>query len=56
MVTTAAPEIPDIAAKIVQIATVPMASPPRSPPHQRCIIRYRSCATPLRSSSIAMKT
>jgi hypothetical protein len=39
MVTTAAPEMPHMAAKMAQMATVPMARPPRRPPHHRCIMR-----------------
>jgi len=39
MVTTAAPLIPLIAAKIAQIATVPIARPPRIAPNQTCIMR-----------------
>ena len=39
MVTTAAPLMPLMAAKIAQIATVPIASPPRIPPNQTCIMR-----------------
>lgn len=56
MVTTAAPLTPTMAPMRAQIHTVPMASPPRTPPHQRCIMWYRRVATPERSRIIAMKT
>ena len=54
--TIAAPLMPLIAAKMAQMATVPMARPPRSAPNHRCIMRYSACATPERSSSMAMNT
>ena len=38
IVTTAAPLMPHIAPKMAQMPTVPMARPPRTPPHQRCIM------------------
>ena len=56
MATTAAPLMPTMAAKTAQMPRVPIARPPRRPPHQRCIMRYRSLATPVRSRIIAMKT
>ena len=54
--TVAAPLIPDIAAKTVQMITVPMASPPPNGPSQLCIMVYKSSATPDLSKSIAIKT
>ena len=53
--TVAAPLIPDIAANMVQMITVPMANPPGTGPIQRCIRVYRSSATPARSKIMAMK-
>ena len=44
MEIVAAPLMPAMAANKVQIATVPMASPPRSPPKNFCIVSYRSSA------------
>ena len=38
MLTVAAPLTPTMAAKIMQMITVPTASPPRTPPNQRYII------------------
>jgi len=52
----AAPLISAIAAKIVQMITVPMASPPASDPSQLCIMGIRSSATPDLSRSMAIKT
>ena len=55
MVTTAAPLIPHMAAKIAHITTVPMANPPLTGPNQRYIMSYRSLATPDLSKIMAMK-
>ena len=56
IVTVAVALIPDMAAKTVQIITVPIARPPLSLPIQWCIIVYNASATPARSRRLAIKT
>jgi hypothetical protein len=50
----AAPLMPTIAANIVQMSTVPAASPPRSPPIQWYISSYISSAMPHRCNMAPM--
>ena len=47
--------MPDMAAKMVQIMTVPTANPPLSRPSQMCIMLNRSSAIPELSSMYAIK-
>lgn len=55
MDVVAAPLMPTMAAKSVQMSTVPAASPPLSPPIQWYIMLYRSSAMPLFCSIAPMK-